>query len=141
MRSGPGGIVNLLRHVLVMILLGASSHALCESSPLEKSEARVLVLAALQRVDDAVKLYELPETYSPGFYVFEVVSLNPRTSLVIGRIAVNPETADVWDTAGTCRKLDEFGGLRKLQDELRKRHGMSGTQSKRPSCDAAPRTD
>lgn len=103
-------------------------------------DAKNLVLEALKPNNDNVDLYALPADYSPGFYVFEIVSLNPKTSLVIGHIAVNQKTGDVWDTSGNCKKLNSnilHDMQSKLVAELKTSDEVMQSTGKRPNCDAS----
>jgi hypothetical protein len=112
---------------------------------ISKSDAKQLLVTELRHGSFNLprRLFypaDLPESLSPGFYVFQIVSLNPKSSLVVGNFAVNLRTGSVWSLAGSCRELHSHA-LLDLQKAFRRRYGIRLGESfrshdRRPICDA-----
>jgi len=117
--------------VLVVLVLISAQQSAAQTAAAQHTitheEARELLYGALygQKVLqlDRFGLDEYNDTYFPRFYVFEGTSNNPIGSVITGHYAVDSLTGDVWD-AIVCREY-KSQHLRKLQESLRKRHGIS----------------
>ncbi len=112
--------------VLACIQLAAKQKT-ADQHTITHEEARDLVYGALygQKVLqlDRFGLDEYNDTYFPRFYVFEGTWNNLSGSVITGHYAVDSLTGDVWET-GVCHEY-KSKHLRKLQESLRKRHGIS----------------
>jgi hypothetical protein len=78
---------------------------------------------------------------SKYFFEFQAISPNPSTSLLVANVAINRRTVDVWDTAGSCSRI-ESPELSKVQREVRQRFKLSLAEYTRlhamkPSCDSS----
>lgn len=104
---------------------------------LTADEARRLVIRALQPAQRSLPGLELSASYDvPGFYNFAALWDPPdQESPVVGFFAVNRATGDVWEMV-LCTKRTS-AELRRLQDELRKRIGLTGDEL-RKMTDEAP---
>jgi len=74
----------------------------------------------------------------PDFYLFQVVSLDPHSPLILENIAINKWTADVWNTFGECRRWSSTA-LSEAQRELINELNVSVREftklrDKRPMC-------
>lgn len=102
-------------------------------------EARQLVIQSLapgQRRLPGLEASSSQRSDIPDFYRFEVSWSPPDPgSAVVGFFAVNRATGDVWELVLCTKKTS--AELRRLQDELRKRIGLSGEEL-RKMTDEAP---
>jgi hypothetical protein len=116
-------------------------------SQAQTGRQRISVDEARRLAQDAVKLHnagaaliESPRTFDPNFYFFAIVSNNRDASPIVGYLAVNPLTGDVWSVAGHCERLTS-SALKKAQDQIRGRFRLTDTEYERlraemPICDA-----
>lgn len=130
----------LLNYFLSLLFFINFACAFAQNINISEIDAKNLVLEALKPNDNSVDLYSLPIDYSPGFYVFEIISLNPKTNLVVGHIAVNQYTGDVWDISGNCKKFSSnilYKMQSKLTSNLKISDEVTEWRVKRPNCDAS----
>lgn len=72
------------------------------------------------------------------FYLFQVISLDPDSPLMLENIAINKWTADIWSTFGECRRWSSTS-LSEAQRELRRElhasvNEFAKLRDKRPMC-------
>jgi hypothetical protein len=118
------------------LLVGAQSIGYARVRDISESEARDLVMGALDPSARAlpklaVDPYTDARSPTPDFYEFAVTWDNVNGSVIVGFFAVNRATGDVWQSA-VCSRV-ESPGLRRLQDAIRKRIGLSHGEFRRLS--------
>ena len=94
-------------------------------------QARQLVLAALPARTKHLPKFGLEgglDSRDPRFYIFTAYWAGaPNGSMVIGNYAVDASTADVWNAPAACVEMST-PALRKVQQQVRSRIGMSPSQ-------------
>ena len=94
-------------------------------------EARQLVLAALPARTKHLPKFGLEgglDSRDARFYIFTAYWAGaPNGSMVIGNYAVDASTADVWNAPAACVEMST-PALRKVQQQVRSRIGMSPSQ-------------
>ncbi len=120
---------------------GAASGRISSSSTDQQisiAEAKRLVKEVLSDHNSRVDLILSARAFDPDFYVFAAVSSNQVANPIVGYFAVNPQTGDVWSTAGNCHRLSS-PHLRRMQAGIRRRFKLKDynqLRAKRPVCDA-----
>lgn len=129
-----------LRTLVIVELSLMGSQAQTGRQRINVDKARRLAQDAVKINNAGALLTESPRKFDPKFYFFAIVSNNRDASPIVGYLAVNPRTGDVWNIAGHCERLTS-SALRRAQDQIRKRFGLTDTEYERlqaemPICDA-----
>jgi hypothetical protein len=129
--------MRLLMTVLVSCAFAAAAY--CASShEITDDQARALVSLAFAHQVRHIKhrgtsfLYPDPANhpdFDPRYYDFDVdgkgwTPPGIEQEGLLGRFAVNKMTGQVWNTYGDCSVVS-FAALRKLQNDIRRRDGLS----------------
>jgi hypothetical protein len=123
--------------ISLFLTVPVSIHSQGSKGQITREDARSLVMAALQSKSYDVKSPKLEvdeetDPNFPSFMRFGVYYNTPERLATIGVFAVNPKTADLWDT-GLCKRVITKS-VRRLQETLQMRYQLGTAQKGTAPC-------